>query len=93
MADLASHPVQKYRDGQLKWIIENGIRFIGMPAWKGILTNEEMWHIVRYIRHLPAKGSLARRRFSRKARMSMRLWKAPRTAPLEAIIESHAAAW
>ena len=58
MADLASHPVQEYRDGQLKWIIENGIRFSGMPAWKGILTNEEMWHIVRYIRHLPAKGSL-----------------------------------
>jgi mono/diheme cytochrome c family protein len=29
-----------------------------MPAWKDILTDDEMWHIVRYIRHLPAQGSL-----------------------------------
>jgi len=39
VADLASKPVQDYSDGQLKWIIENGIRFSGMPAWKGILTD------------------------------------------------------
>src|SRR6476646_6772903 len=45
-------------DGQLKWIIENGIKPSGMPGWKGILEDEEMWNIVHYIRHLPAKGSL-----------------------------------
>ena len=56
--DLTSKDVQDYTDGQLKWIIENGIEPSGMPGWKGILTEEEMWHIVRYIRHLPAKGSL-----------------------------------
>jgi mono/diheme cytochrome c family protein len=48
VADLASPPVQAYRDGQLKWIIENGIRFSAMPAWKDILSDEEMWYIVRY---------------------------------------------
>lgn len=58
VADLASARVQHYSDGQLKWIIDNGIRFTGMPGWKGILTDEEAWNIVRYIRHLPAKGSL-----------------------------------
>jgi mono/diheme cytochrome c family protein len=58
VADLASKDVQDYRDGQLKWIIENGIRFSGMPSWKGILTDQEMWYMVRYIRHLPPKGSL-----------------------------------
>ena len=55
---LASSDVQDYKDGQLKWIIENGINPSGMPAWKGILDDEEMWKIVDYIRHLPAKGSL-----------------------------------
>ncbi len=59
VADLASSRVQKYTDGQLKWIIENGIRFSGMPGWKGILTDEEGWNIVRYIRHLPPKGSVS----------------------------------
>ncbi len=55
---LASHEVQAYKDGQLKWIIENGIFPSGMPAWKGTLDDEEMWAIVRYLRHLPRKGSL-----------------------------------
>jgi hypothetical protein len=36
----------------------NGIAPSGMPAWKGILEDDEMWKIVHYIRHLPAKGSL-----------------------------------
>ena len=56
--DLGEKDVQNYSDGQLKWIIDNGIRFTGMPGWKGILEDEEGWHIVNYIRHLPAKGSL-----------------------------------
>jgi mono/diheme cytochrome c family protein len=45
------------KDGQLKWIIENGIRFSGMPGWKGVLEDDEMWSIVRFLRHLPAEGS------------------------------------
>jgi mono/diheme cytochrome c family protein len=58
VANLASPRVQKYTDGQLKWIIENGIRLTGMPGWKGVLEDDESWAIVRYLRHLPAKGSL-----------------------------------
>ena len=57
VADLGSNDVQKYSDGQLKWIIQNGIRFTGMPGWSGVLDDDEMWHIVAYLRHLPAKGS------------------------------------
>ena len=55
---LASPEVQTYTDGQLKWIIENGIFPSGMPASKGILSDEEMWQAVLYIRHLPPVGSL-----------------------------------
>ena len=58
VADLASKDIQDYTDGQLKWIIQNGIGPSGMPAWKGILDEEEMWHVVHYIRHLASKGSL-----------------------------------
>jgi mono/diheme cytochrome c family protein len=58
VADLKSKDVQDYTDGQLKWIIENGIAPSGMPGWKGILDEDEMWKIVRYVRHLPPKGSL-----------------------------------
>ena len=55
---LNSHEVQSYTDGQLKWVIENGLGPSGMPASKGILNEDEIWTIVHYIRHLPAKGSL-----------------------------------
>ena len=56
--DLSSRDVQGYTDGQLKWIIQNGIAPSGMPGWKGILEEGEMWKIVNHIRHLPPKGSL-----------------------------------
>jgi mono/diheme cytochrome c family protein len=50
---LASAEVQAYTDGQLKWVIEHGIFPSGMPASKGLLGDEEMWQIVRYLRTLP----------------------------------------
>jgi mono/diheme cytochrome c family protein len=55
---LASSEVQSYTDGQLKWVIDNGIFPSGMPASKGILTDDEIWSTVVYIRHLPPAGSL-----------------------------------
>jgi cytochrome c553 len=55
---LASESVQKYTDGQLHSVIQNGIYPSGMPAAKGILNDDEIWSIVTYIRHLPPKGSL-----------------------------------
>jgi cytochrome c553 len=55
---LAGGEVQSYSDGQLKWIIDNGISPSGMPASHGILSDEEVWQIVLYIRHLPPAGSL-----------------------------------
>jgi mono/diheme cytochrome c family protein len=58
VADLGERAVQEYRDGQLKWIVQNGLRFTGMPGWSGILDDSEMWHLVRFMRHLPRRGSL-----------------------------------
>jgi mono/diheme cytochrome c family protein len=55
---LASTQVQSYTDGQLKWIIDNGISPSGMPASKGTLSDEETWQLVLFIRHLPPAGSL-----------------------------------
>jgi mono/diheme cytochrome c family protein len=54
---LASPQVQKYTDGQLKWILDNGIWPSGMPGSKGTLSDDELWSIVVYLRHLPPAGS------------------------------------
>ena len=55
---LNSPAVQSYTDGQLHWILVNGISPTGMPASRGILTDNELWSIVLFIRHLPPAGSL-----------------------------------
>jgi len=55
---LNSAAVQAYSDGQLHWIIKNGIFPSGMPAAKDLFHDDEIWQMVLYIRHLPPKGSL-----------------------------------
>lgn len=55
---LTSPMVQAYTDGQLHWIIQNGIFPSGMPAAKNLFRDDEIWQMVLYIRHLPPKGSL-----------------------------------
>jgi mono/diheme cytochrome c family protein len=60
---LADAEVQAYTDGQLKRIIDDGIYPSGMPASKGMLSDDEIWSIIRFIRHLPPKGSLGEPKF------------------------------
>jgi mono/diheme cytochrome c family protein len=55
---LTGKDVQAYTDGQLKRIIDYGIWPSGMPGSKNTLSDDEMWSIVLYIRHLPPAGSL-----------------------------------
>lgn len=54
---LASADVQSYTDGQLKWVLDYGIEPSGMPGSKGTLSDDELWSIVLYLRHLPPAGS------------------------------------
>ena len=54
---LSSKEVQSYTDGQLKWILDNGISPSGMPGSKGTLSDDELWSIVVYLRRLPPAGS------------------------------------
>ena len=53
--DLRLAKTHDLTDGELFWIIENGIRFTGMPGW-GSGTPEgglASWHLVHFIRRLP----------------------------------------
>jgi len=54
---LASPEVQSYTDGQLKYILDYGIWPSGMPGSKGTLSDDELWSIVVFLRHLPPAGS------------------------------------
>jgi len=55
--DLRAAETQKLSDGDIFWIIENGVRLTGMPAFGGSSehgTPEDTWKLVHFIRHLPA---------------------------------------
>lgn len=49
--DMRELETQKLSDGELFYIIRNGVRFTGMPGWGG--EDEENWKLVLFIRHLP----------------------------------------
>lgn len=51
--DLRSREVQKKSDGEIYYIIHNGIRWTGMPAWGEKDQDEDSWKLVHFIRHLP----------------------------------------
>jgi mono/diheme cytochrome c family protein len=52
-ADLGSADVQKYSDRELFWIVKNGIRLSGMPAFGRVESDEHIWNLVRFVRTLP----------------------------------------
>ena len=55
--DLRLAQTQNLTDGELFWIIENGVRFTGMPAFSTNGGNhgggQDSWKLVHIIRHLP----------------------------------------
>lgn len=53
--DMRLARTQDLSDGELFYIIENGVRLTGMPAWgTGVPSGESAsWHLVHFIRHLP----------------------------------------
>lgn len=61
--DLRKPATQELSDGELFWIIENGVRFTGMPAFSNNEDHDhakgnhgggqDSWELVHFIRHLP----------------------------------------
>lgn len=53
--DMRQDETQQMTDGDLFFIIQNGIRMTGMPGWGGAggHDEEDSWKLVRFIRHLP----------------------------------------
>jgi mono/diheme cytochrome c family protein len=52
-ADLTSRGSQSYSDQEIFWVVKNGIRWSGMPAFGGVEPDEHIWDLVFYVRALP----------------------------------------
>lgn len=57
--DMSLAATQELSDGELFWIIENGIKLTGMPAWGTPAPDDdaESWELVHFIRQLPVLTS------------------------------------
>jgi mono/diheme cytochrome c family protein len=50
--DLGSAEVQNWSKPEIFWIIRNGVRLIGMPAFGKQLSDQEIWSLVHYVKSL-----------------------------------------
>ncbi len=73
--DLTASATQELSDGELFYIIENGVRFTGMPAFGVEGRPEESWHLVHFLRHLPRITDVELREMDRLNPRSAAEWR------------------
>ena len=49
---LATDGVEDDPEGYSFWIIAHGIRWTGMPAWRGTLNDEQIWTLALFLKHM-----------------------------------------
>jgi len=54
--DMRKQSTQRLSDGEIFFIVKDGVRLTGMPAWGDAAgrDDQETWKLVHFIRHLPA---------------------------------------
>jgi mono/diheme cytochrome c family protein len=38
-------------DAWLFWVTKHGVRMTGMPTWEGVMSDDEIWKIIAFIKH------------------------------------------
>jgi len=49
---LAKHGVEDDPEGETFWLVKHGIRLTGMPSFGSALTDEEIWQITLFLKHM-----------------------------------------
>jgi mono/diheme cytochrome c family protein len=68
--DMTQAQTQQLTDGEIYYIITNGVRLTGMPAWGSEDTPEAIWDLVALIRRLPKLSPEEMKRLQEAARGS-----------------------
>ncbi|HRC84539.1 MAG TPA: cytochrome c [Thermoanaerobaculia bacterium] len=64
---LGQERVQKLSDAELFWVIQNGIRFTGMPSFGAMHEDADLWALVAFTRQLPKLSDEDFERLAREA--------------------------
>ncbi len=49
---LGKHGVEDDPDGETYWKVKHGIRLTGMPAFSGSLSEEQLWQVALFLKHM-----------------------------------------
>ena len=49
---LATEGVEDDADGVSYWRIKHGVRLTGMPSWKATLTDQQIWTVALFLKHM-----------------------------------------
>ncbi len=49
---LATDGVEDDPEGYSFWKIAHGIRWTGMPSWRGTLNDEQIWTLALFLKHM-----------------------------------------
>lgn len=49
---LATDGVEDDPEGWDVWKVEHGIRWTGMPSWKGVITKKQAWTLALFLKHM-----------------------------------------
>lgn len=52
-----SREALEFDAAEVYWIVDQGIRMTGMPAWDGVMPDEEMWNVAVAVTRLPDLSS------------------------------------
>jgi mono/diheme cytochrome c family protein len=51
---------------QMFWIVKHGVRYTGMGAWNGLLSDDEIWKVVTFLNHMEHLPPRVAEQFERK---------------------------
>jgi mono/diheme cytochrome c family protein len=49
---LGADGVEDDADGVIYWKIKHGVRLTGMPSWSGALTDQQIWTLALFLKHM-----------------------------------------
>jgi mono/diheme cytochrome c family protein len=68
------HTAREWKPGELFWVVKNGLKMTGMPAWEFRMSEADLWSVVAFLAELP---SLSPQAYARRAAAI------PRAGPVE----------
>ncbi|HTA76914.1 MAG TPA: cytochrome c [bacterium] len=49
---LSVHDVTDDPEGKIYWFVKHGVRLTGMPSFSGSLTEDQIWQVVLFLKHM-----------------------------------------